>query len=299
MKFAQLPEPLVIGEEAEVDIDTGRQTALAVPLSAVITDRDGQRASWWWIKGLVRFRQVSLGLNDGKQTAVLEGLKEGELVVVNPAGISARPENPPGNQTSRPEGLMDLAIYDLKLHKGRFIATIIGVGLLFTIVLAMNGLYRGNILLKALSFIKTTNPDLWVVERYRGGPFNEQSILPEYLPLQRRGRSRRGPGQSLHLLPRGKARSGARAGISASSATMSSAVWAGPKRFMAGRGIDQAHYEMVAHKKLGVKLGDKVPLGLHTYTVVGLTQGSDRYGWGTPGILVSARRPGGAVSAGQ
>ena len=35
---------------------------------------------------------------------------------------------------------MDLAIYDLKLHKGRFIATLIGVGLLFTIVLAMNGL---------------------------------------------------------------------------------------------------------------------------------------------------------------
>ena len=27
VKFAQLPEPLVIGEEAEVDIDTGRQTA--------------------------------------------------------------------------------------------------------------------------------------------------------------------------------------------------------------------------------------------------------------------------------
>ena len=40
---------------------------------------------------------------------------------------------------------MDLAIHDLKLYKGRFIATIIGVGLLFTIVLAMNGLYRGNI----------------------------------------------------------------------------------------------------------------------------------------------------------
>ena len=38
---------------------------------------------------------------------------------------------------------MDLAIYDLKLHKGRFIATIIGVGLLFTIVLAINGIYRG------------------------------------------------------------------------------------------------------------------------------------------------------------
>ena len=43
---------------------------------------------------------------------------------------------------------------------------------------------------------------------------------------------------------------------------------------MAGRGIERAHYEMVAHKKLGVQLGDQIPLGLHTYTVVGLTQGA-------------------------
>ena len=28
-------------------------------------------------KGLVRFQKVALGLNDGKQSAVLEGLKEG------------------------------------------------------------------------------------------------------------------------------------------------------------------------------------------------------------------------------
>jgi putative ABC transport system permease protein len=64
---------------------------------------------------------------------------------------------------------MDLAIYDLKLHKGRFIATIIGVGLLFTIVLAMNGIYRG-LIFERTAVIKVTNPDLWVVERFRGGP---------------------------------------------------------------------------------------------------------------------------------
>jgi putative ABC transport system permease protein len=46
----------------------------------------------------------------------------------------------------------------------------------------------------------------------------------------------------------------------------------GPQKIHAGRGIQQAHYEMVAHPKLGMRLGDKVPLGLHTYTVVGLTK---------------------------
>ena len=84
VKFAQLPEPLVIGEEAEVDIDTGRQTALAIPLSAV-AERQGAKGVLVASKGVVTFRPVSLGLNDGKKTAVLEGLKEGELVVVNPA----------------------------------------------------------------------------------------------------------------------------------------------------------------------------------------------------------------------
>ncbi len=47
-------------------------------------------------KGLVRFQKVSLGLNDGKKTAVLEGLKPGDLVVVHPAGLA------PG-QKIRPE----------------------------------------------------------------------------------------------------------------------------------------------------------------------------------------------------
>jgi len=85
VKFAQLPHPLVIGEEAEVDIDTGRQTTTAVPLSAVLT-KNGSTAVLVVDKGLVRFQKVSLGLNDGKKSAVLEGLKEGQLVVINPAG---------------------------------------------------------------------------------------------------------------------------------------------------------------------------------------------------------------------
>ncbi len=86
VKFAQLPEPLVIGEEAEVDIATGRQTAMAVPLSAVIT-RNGSKGVSVADKGLARFQKISTGLQDGKKIAVLEGLKEGELVVINPAGI--------------------------------------------------------------------------------------------------------------------------------------------------------------------------------------------------------------------
>jgi hypothetical protein len=69
-----------------VEIDTGRQTAPVVPLSAIIA-KDGGRGVLVADNGLLRFRKVSLGLQDGTRTAVLAGLKEGELVVVNPAGL--------------------------------------------------------------------------------------------------------------------------------------------------------------------------------------------------------------------
>jgi putative ABC transport system permease protein len=165
---------------------------------------------------------------------------------------------------------MDLAFFDLKLRKGRFIATIIGVGLLFTIVLAMNGLYRGNIY-EGLAVINATNPDLWVVERFRGGPFNEQSTMPEYYyyslkavpgvaqasPFIYYNVERQIGDQSRHFSIIGYDVFG---GLG------------GPQKIDAGRGIQQAHYEMVAHPKLQMRLGDKVPLGLHTYTVVGLTR---------------------------
>jgi putative ABC transport system permease protein len=167
---------------------------------------------------------------------------------------------------------MDLAVYDLKLHKGRFIATILGVGLLFTIVLAMNGLYRGNIY-EGLAVIKATNPDLWVVERYRGGPFNEQSALAEYYhhsikavpgvekacPFIYYTMERKIGDQSRHFSIIGY---DVFTGLG------------GPQGIIAGRSLRQAHYEMVADKKLGVRLGDRVALGLHTYTVVGLAQGA-------------------------
>jgi putative ABC transport system permease protein len=165
---------------------------------------------------------------------------------------------------------MDLALHDLKQHRGRFIATVVGVGLLFTIVLAMNGLYRGN-LQEGLALIKSANPDLWVVERGRGGPFNEQSTLPEHY----RTSVQTTPGvaqanafiyYSVERQIGGQSRHFSIIGYEAPDGL------GGPQRMLAGRGISNAHYEMVAHPKLGVRLGDQVALGLHTYTVVGLTK---------------------------
>jgi putative ABC transport system permease protein len=165
---------------------------------------------------------------------------------------------------------MDLAVHDLKQHRGRFLATVFGVGLLFTIVLAMNGLYRGNIQ-EGLALIKAANPDLWIVERGRGGPFNEQSTLPEHY----RYSVQAAPGvaqanafiyYSVERQIGGQSRHFSIVGYEAPDGL------GGPQRILAGRSISHAHYEMVAHPKLGVGLGEQVALGLHTYTVVGLTK---------------------------
>ncbi len=165
---------------------------------------------------------------------------------------------------------MDLAVHDLKLHRVRFIVTIVGVGLLFTIVLAMNGLYRGNIF-EGLALINATNPDLWVVERYRGGPFNEQSTLPEFYHYSIKaipGVEKASPFiyYTVERPIEGKSRHFSIVGYDVFDGL------GGPQKIFAGRGIQQAHYEMVAHVKLGAHIGDRISLGLHTYTVVGMTK---------------------------
>jgi len=95
VKFDHLPEPLVIGEEAEVDIDTGTVKAPAVPLTA-ITERDDKTVVLAVEHGRLVFRPVKPGLNDGKRIAVLEGLQEGDLVVAQPwnlkPGTRVQPE---------------------------------------------------------------------------------------------------------------------------------------------------------------------------------------------------------------
>lgn len=98
VKFNTLPDPLIIGEETEVEIGTGTQTAPAVPLSAIIR-QEGIKGVLVVSDELVSFHPVSSGLQDGRLAAV-EGLKEGDIVIIDPAGIKpgehVRPEIKPG-----------------------------------------------------------------------------------------------------------------------------------------------------------------------------------------------------------
>ena len=191
---------------------------------------------------------------------------------------------------------MDLAVYDLKLHKGRFIATIIGVGLLFTIVLAMNGLYRGNIY-EGLAVIKATNPDLWVVERHRGGPLTNNPPWPSiyYYSVQAIPGVEKAAPFIYYTVERqvgNKSRHFSIIGYDVFDGL------GGPKKIIAGRGINRAHYEMVADKKLGVKLGRPGDFGPPYLYGGGCDPRSHRHQWRPPGVSFSARRPGNSLSEG-
>ena len=179
---------------------------------------------------------------------------------------------------------MDLALRDIERNKGRFLSTIVGVGFLLTIVLAMNGIFRGFIY-EGISLIDDIKPDLWVVERHRGGPFNEQSKLPEdiYHSVEAISGVVKASPFVAHTVERKIGGKSLRFDIIGYDVFRG---LGGPKRIVSGRTIKKAHYEMVADEKLGVRLKENIYLGLHEYTVVGITRGAISAG-GDPLVYLS------------
>ena len=75
---------------------------------------------------------------------------------------------------------MNLAMKDLRRQKVSFSATALGLGLLFAIVLAMGGIYRG-LVEDATLLVDHLGADIWVVQRDTRGPFAERSTVPPAL----------------------------------------------------------------------------------------------------------------------
>jgi len=179
---------------------------------------------------------------------------------------------------------MDLAVKDIRRHLGKFVATIVGVGLLLSIVLVMNGIYQGNIA-DGVWLIENTATDLWVVERGRGGPFNESSRIPA--DAYKSVAATPGVAKASPFVAYSAQRD--IAGSSQQFTILGYDVFGGlggPGRIARGRTLRAAHYEMVADGKLGLDLGAKVRLGTHEYSVVGVTQSAVDSG-GNPLVYLS------------
>jgi len=167
---------------------------------------------------------------------------------------------------------VELALKDIRRHLGKFLATIAGVAMLLAIVLVMNGIYRGSIV-DGVWLIEQIGTDLWVVERGRGGPFNEPSRLP--LDSHKSVAATPGVARASPLVFYTAQRD--LGGISQQFTLIGYDVFGGlggPGRLVEGRAIAAPRFEMVADRKLGLRLADRVPLGGDVYTVVGVTAGA-------------------------
>jgi len=179
---------------------------------------------------------------------------------------------------------VELALKDIRRHLGKFLATIAGVAMLLAIVLVMNGIYRGNFE-DGVWLIESIGADLWVVERGRGGPFNE----PSRMPLDSTKSVAATPGvaraSSLVLYTAQRELGGGSQQFTIVGYDVFGGA-GGPGRLVEGRAIAAPRYEMVADRKLGLRLGASVPLGGDAYTVVGITGGAVDSG-GNPLVYLS------------
>ncbi len=166
---------------------------------------------------------------------------------------------------------MNLAILDLRRQKARFAATALGLGLLFAIVLAMGGIYRG-LVEDATLLVDHMGADLWVVQRDTRGPFAERSTVPPELEDRLRAVAGVASARSFSTATIQRVHRGHNLRM-----TVVGLSWpedkGGALPLVAGRPLRDPHRELIADKSLGLPLGEILALGDDTYTVVGLTRG--------------------------
>ena len=164
---------------------------------------------------------------------------------------------------------MNLAYRDVRHNLFRFMLTCLGLSLLMAVVLAMIGIYNG-LVADALNIVKAPQADLWVVEAGTQGPFAEASKIPG---------STRDAVARLH----GVAEAGSITyqTVEADHAGDTLRLYVigfepgrpgGPRTIARGRGITQSHFELVADRKTGLRIGDRIRLGRDSFAVVGLVE---------------------------
>jgi len=187
--------------------------------------------------------------------------------------------------------MINLAQKDIAHTFGKFIVTAMGVGMLLGIVLIMIGVYRGMIV-DAEVLLDDIGANLWVVQEDTLGPFAESSRVHE--DLKNTIKAIDGVDKTAALTFQN---------IQLPTSTIPIRVTAvgydpfgeisaiNPKRIVQGRALKRDHYEIVVSQKTGFELNDLIPLGRHTYKVVGITKGTVASG-GDPLVFLSFKDAG-------
>jgi len=165
---------------------------------------------------------------------------------------------------------VNLALKEVRRHPGRFAGTSIGMALLFTVVLAMAGIYQG-LVEDATVLVHAVHADLWVVQRGTRGPFADISRLDPSVEARVAsvygvGRARSFTYQVLERPHGARSLRFALVGV----------AWPDDRGaalpLVAGRALEQSHGELIADASLGLPIGARLQLADDEYRVVGLTR---------------------------
>ena len=180
---------------------------------------------------------------------------------------------------------MNLAYRDVRHNLFRFLLTCLGLSLLMAVVLSMIGIYNG-LVIDALTIARAPAVDVWVVEAGTLGPFAEASRIPGdtresiarlhgvdaagSVTYQTAEADFAGRKLRLYVVGYEPGRPGA------------------PRDVVVGRPIARSHYELVADRRAGLGLGDRIQLGRRSFEVVGLVENHVNSG-GDPAVYIALR----------
>lgn len=165
--------------------------------------------------------------------------------------------------------MISLAGRDILHSWSKFVFTGVGLGLLIGVTLTMAGVYRGMVD-DARMLLTNSSADLWVVQKDTQGPYAEASSLRDDVVRSVRGMPGVARAANVTYLTMQVRRDATDVRTMVVGAEPSQP--GAPGYLIAGRHITRNHYEAVADVKTGFKVGDRIKIRRHEYTVVGLTQ---------------------------
>ncbi len=168
--------------------------------------------------------------------------------------------------------MINLAARDVLHGWGKFLFTGIGLGLLIGATLTMAGVFRGMVD-DGQVLVDNSGADLWVVQQGTLGPYAEPSSLHDDVwrgiaAIEGVAETGNAAYLTIQLTHNGHDLRVMIVGIEVDRPHRPGA----PRYLTAGRPILQSHYEAIADERTGLKLGERVKIRRHDYTVVGLTR---------------------------
>ena len=165
--------------------------------------------------------------------------------------------------------MISLAGRDILHSWGKFVLTGPGLGLLIGVTLSMAGIYRGMVD-DAEVLLNNSGADLWVVQKDTQGPYAEASNIPD--DAYRGILGLPGVAQAANVTYLTMQVRRGNTDMRAMVVGFEPGQPGEPGYLVAGRRITRSHYEAVADVMTGFKVGDRVRVRRHDYTVVGLTR---------------------------